>query len=261
MSKCDTGQIDALPATCRPVVLHILENGSTDESPKLAQQSKMKMNTHLLFGHTSIFLPAKPKPGTISCRKRPPLDWSSWMRTSGWGPKTLLNLLNRLEQSEGLNLVGAVAQLPPRFTPANFWQSVFAVPYSALPPANSLAGGAYVAKRESLSAMPEDVINEDLYLSLQHEGAFAWAADAPLFVTPPETLEIFKPTRPHHSFRSHRTESKPTFERQAPPTQRASNPFSFLAKSRFAQNLGFSLGTPARSKPSETTLGQTPIGL
>ena len=140
----------------------------------------MKMNTHLLFGHTSIFLPAKPKPGTISCRKRPAPRLVFVDADVRLGAQTLLNLLNRLEQSEGLNLVGAVAQLPPRFTPANFWQSVFAVPYSALPPANSLAGGAYVAKRESLSAMPEDVINEDLYLSLQHEGAFACAADAPL---------------------------------------------------------------------------------
>ena len=39
--------------------------------------------------------------------------------------------------------------------------------------------------------MPEEVINEDLYLSLKHDGHFTILEQAPFFVSPPKDLSSF----------------------------------------------------------------------
>ena len=108
-----------------------------------------------------------------------------------FGPNTLTTLINHLNKNDQLDLVGAAPALTHNFQPETFWHSVFALPYYAIEPANSLAGGLYAARQECLETMPEDVINEDLYLSLKHESRFSIVSDATFFVSPPKNFSSF----------------------------------------------------------------------
>ena len=183
-------QLSEMGTSFLPAQLHILENGSNDNSAVIAKELEAQSFPFPLQAHTQL-PPGKAKTWNhfIEIATAPYLIFldADVQLASG----ALAMLRQRLHDNEELHCAGAAPRLSPNFTPENFWQSVFAVPYEALPPAPSLAGGAYGAKKAALSPMPEDVINEDLFLSLRHQGHFKCFEDIHLFVTPPSSLDAF----------------------------------------------------------------------
>ncbi|MBL92860.1 MAG: hypothetical protein CMH56_13735 [Myxococcales bacterium] len=183
-------QVSHMGASFHPVKLHILENGSDDNSADVAKELEAQRFPFSLQAHTHL-PPGKAKTWNhfLELATAPYLIFldADVQLASG----ALAQLRQRLQDNDDLHCAGAAPRLSPDFTPENFWQSVFAVPYDALPPAASLAGGAYGAKKAALSPMPEDVINEDLFLSLRHQGHFQCYEDIHLFVTPPSSLNAF----------------------------------------------------------------------
>jgi len=211
-------QLETLNDIHLPITLHLLENGSEDQTPRIAEQLaqtlkgpfEIQAHLHLPPGKSrtwNYFLSIATAPHLIF------LDADIQLEDH-----CLELLLRELSQKPQLALVGAIPTLAPNFQPETFWQSVFALPYSAIAPAPSLAGGAYVAQRYLLEPMPDDVINEDLYLSLKHEEQLELHEQATFYVAPPKKLQAFIAQRtrilrsdhkehmrvPHQNLKTHR---------------------------------------------------------
>ena len=123
-----------------------------------------------------------------------------------FSPNTLTTLINHLNKNDQLDLVGAAPALTHNFQPETFWHSVFALPITLLSrPILWLEG--CMQRQECLETMPEDVINEDLYLSLKHESRFSIVSDATFFVSPQELQFVSKPKSPCLAFRPPRTKT------------------------------------------------------
>lgn len=184
-------QLEMLSETHRPIKLHLLENGSEDQTGPIAQELaqtltgpfEIQVHLDLPAGKSrtwNYFISIATAPFLIFLDADIQLD-----------DNCLEHLLQTLNKESQLALVGATPTLAPDFKAQNFWQSVFALPYKAIAPAPSLAGGAYIARRHLLSPMPDDVINEDLFLSLKHEESFELNPQAKFYVAPPKSLQTF----------------------------------------------------------------------
>ena len=183
--------LESLSEEFLPLKIHLLENGSSDNTAEIATRLANESLSSLPI-EAHVGLPAgKSKTWNyfLSISQAPYLVFlDADIRLS---PGSLNSLLTQMTQSPNLDIVGAAPALAPDFKAETFWHSVFALPYNAIAPAASIAGGTYVAKKEALQSMPEEVINEDLYLSLKHEGRFTIHEQAPFYVSPPKDLKSF----------------------------------------------------------------------
>ena len=196
IARCLAGlkqQAEALPPAFRPLIVFVLENGSDDGTAELAQSAALPLQAVGLFEvHAIAGLPAgKARAWNrfLALASSPIVAFVD--ADVGLSPGALAKLVATLANNPQLDLAGAVPRLAPELEIEGFWQDVFAIPYHGLRPAPSLAGGAYAARLATLSPLPEDTINEDLALSLRHEGRFVLVDDAAVFVVPPKNLGQF----------------------------------------------------------------------
>lgn len=186
-------QADALPVSLLPLQLVVLENGSTDCTAALARQAGAAWTAHGTYE-------VEVRAGLPAGKTR---SWNAFLQsaTSGIvafmdadvrpGAGAIAAAVEELLGDPALDIVSAIPGLQAGFHASGFWQSVFAVPYHGLRPAQSVAGNLYVARRDRLEPLDPDILHEDLALSLRHEGAFSVSRCARVYVTPPRDLREF----------------------------------------------------------------------
>jgi cellulose synthase/poly-beta-1,6-N-acetylglucosamine synthase-like glycosyltransferase len=186
-------QSQALDKDLRPLRVVVMESGSQDQSAKVARQWAHALSQPGTF---EICVLSLPRPGKT-------VAWNTFLSLatsplvgfldgdSVLSPHALARLTAVIQNHPELDIVGAIPALPPGFSPQSFWQSLFAVPYRDLTPWPSLSGNAYLARRDRLKPMPDDVVNEDLYLAIRHAGAIRLCKGARVYVTPPTVLIDF----------------------------------------------------------------------
>lgn len=176
-----------------PVRAIVLENGSTDRSAEAAREARRELASSSKFEVRVLSLPASGKTAAwnvfLTIAESPIVGFIDADVALAAG--ALARLTSIIGSHPDLDIVGALPALPPRFKPRGFWQSLFAVPYRDLTPWPSLSGNAYLARRDRLSPMPDEVVNEDLYLAIRHAGAIRLCEGARVYVTPPAGLADF----------------------------------------------------------------------
>lgn len=185
-------EAETLPGHLLPLRVVVLENGSTDGTARVARQGARELSDNGFQVQVRDGLP----PGKI----RP---WNAFLESATAdfllfmdsdvlaAPGSIGGVIEELAADRSLDLVSAVPSVPAHFEPIGFWQSVFAVPYHGLRPAESVTGNLYAARRDRLNPLDPDLLHEDLALSLRHEGAFGISDRARVYVTPPATFREF----------------------------------------------------------------------
>ena len=186
-------QAQTVPESQLPLRVHVLENGSDDGTADVARECGDSMEEPGCF---EVVVHAGLPPGKTGAWnyfvERATADVVGFMDADvGLSPRAVASLLRLLQDDEGLDLAAAVPALPPDFEPVSFWQSVFSVPYTALRPAPSVTGHLYLARRDRLSPLPTDTINEDLVLSIRHAGRYVVSEQAVAYAIPPSRLSEF----------------------------------------------------------------------
>lgn len=223
-------EAELLPVELWPLRVAVLENGSTDGTAAVAVKAARELQRPDLFEvEVRAGLPA----GKTS-------SWNAFLASARADVLLFMDadvepatgavpvLVNELCSDPALDLISAVPAVAADFTALSFWQSVFAVPYHGLRPADSVTGNLYAGRRVRLSPLDAGILHEDLALSLRHEGAFRVSTAARVYVTPPRRLGEFLRQRVR-CLRADMTEEK-RFEKDVAPHRRrhARDVFDFL---------------------------------
>lgn len=186
-------QADSLPERLRPLRVVVLENGSTDATAEVAEKAGRELAEEGVFE-------VEVRAGLPAGKTR---SWNAFLDSAAAeilvfmdadvmaAPGAIATVIDELLADPSLDLASAIPSVPAGFRAAGFWQSVFAVPYHGLRPAESVTGNLYAGRRDRLLPLDPDILHEDLALSLRHEGAFSVSASARVYVTPPRDFREF----------------------------------------------------------------------
>lgn len=186
-------QAEQLPERLLPLRVVVLENGSTDDTAAVAARVARELAADGAFD-------VEIRAGLPAGKTR---SWNTFLESTTAeilvfmdadvlpAPGAIATVVDELLAEPSRDLVSAVPSVPAEFRALNFWQSVFAVPYHGLRPAQSVTGNLYAARRDRLRPLDPDILHEDLALSLRHEGAFKVSGSARVHVTPPREFREF----------------------------------------------------------------------
>lgn len=185
-------QAHALPRDLLPLRVVVLENGSTDDTAEVAERAAREFADDIFVVEVRSGLPPGKTRSWNAFLERATAEILVFMDADVIAaPGAIAMVVDELRADPGSDLVSAIPRVPPEFRASGFWQSVFAVPYYGLRPAESVTGNLYAARRDRLRPLDPDILHEDLALSLRHEGAFRVSGRARVFVTPPPDFRGF----------------------------------------------------------------------